>query len=108
MSEATPRPWTREVVRTSIGVCHKIGPFCPSKVTGKENYACIYDDCYSDVPRNEELLANAKLIVRAVNSHDALLAACKFAHVRALQTNDVDDELVSKLSAAIAAAEASE
>jgi hypothetical protein len=53
-----------------------------------------------------ETEANAEFIVRAVNSHEALLEACRFAHVRALQNNDPDADLIAKLFAAIQKAEA--
>jgi len=64
-----------ETVTTSVGVCHKIGPFSKDK-HGRENHACIYDDCNANVPEwyNKELLANARLIAAAPD----LLAALKF------------------------------
>jgi len=43
--------------------------------TTKLNYACLYDDCYSNEPRDLQLLADARLIAAAPD----LLAACKLA-----------------------------
>lgn len=66
----TPLPWTLETVPTSIGHCHKIMPL----------RACLYVD-HRDVANKDAKTVTAKadadLIVRAVNSHDALVAACK-------------------------------
>jgi len=73
-STHTPTPWKMETVKTSVGVCHKIGPLGSST---KIHHACLYDDSYSDKSCDLVLLSDAAFIVRAVNSHDALLAACK-------------------------------
>lgn len=72
MSETrfTPGPWKRETVKTSIGVCHKIGPLGKST---KLNHACLYDDCYSETPRDLQLLADAALIAAAPDLYTALL-----------------------------------
>lgn len=59
----TPGPWTLTTVPTSVGICHKVGPF-PWK-DGKQNHACIYADYPSKGAREEELLANARLIAAA-------------------------------------------
>ena len=64
MSGHTPGPWKLETVQTSVGLCHKIGPF-PWR-SGKENNACVYDDYASATnPVTQELLANARLIAAA-------------------------------------------
>lgn len=79
MSEVkhTPGPWTLETVRTSSGLCHKIGPF-PWK-TGKENHACIYDDYPSHgSDGTPELLANAHLIAAAPEMLEALIRALNY------------------------------
>jgi hypothetical protein len=62
----TAGPWSLETVTTSIGSCHKIGPF-PSLSVYEKTYACIYadnvsvgDEKHSNV--GTELLANARLI----------------------------------------------
>lgn len=58
----TPGPWELATVLTQIGVCHKIGRLGSST---KMKYACLYDDCYSDMPRDLQLLADARLIAQA-------------------------------------------
>lgn len=77
----TPGPWEVETVRTSIGVCHKIGPFPhPRPRESREHtYACVYEDGMSTQilaatgRLDSELLANARLIAAAPE----LLAALK-------------------------------
>ncbi len=69
MSKHTPGPWTLETVPTSVGICHKIGPF-PSTSVEKEGYACVYADNVwpGEGGRDKigaELLANAHLIAAA-------------------------------------------
>lgn len=73
----TAAPWTLETVRTSIGICHKIGPF-PWK-DGKENHACVYVDYPGDGAIEAELLANAKLIAAAPELLEALQAVVSVA-----------------------------
>lgn len=70
----TKGPWTLETVRTSSGICHKIGPF-PWKAD-KTNHACIYVDYPShdgSAARDKELLANARLIAAAPTMAEALV-----------------------------------
>jgi hypothetical protein len=69
----TPGPWTLETVRTSMGICHKIGPF-PWK-DGKQNSACIYVDYPGNGEIEAELLANA----RVMRSSPELLEALEYA-----------------------------
>lgn len=59
----TPGPWNLETVPTSVGICHKIGPF-PISHRERPTYACVYDDRMSRTP-TPELLANARLIAAA-------------------------------------------
>lgn len=59
----TPGPWTLETVKTSCGICHKIGPF-PWTDTEK-NHACVYVDDRMAWKHGPELLANAHLIAAA-------------------------------------------
>lgn len=66
----TPGPWTMETVRTSAGVCFKVGPF-PWK-EGKLNHACIYAD-YPSSREHAECEANARLIAAAPDLLEALL-----------------------------------
>lgn len=71
----TPGPWELETVKTSAGICHKIGPF-PGTCGREVGHACVYVDGLgvpdSD-PKRIELLANARLIAAAPD----LLAACE-------------------------------
>ena len=65
----TPGPWGLETVPTSIGSCHKIGPF-PNIGAREETYACVYADNvrisdYGSSGIGDELLANARLIASA-------------------------------------------
>ena len=80
MSEHTKTPWAMETVKTSIGLCFKIGPF-PSNGVYPETHACVYaDNIHShDLGHSkvgDELHANAAFIVTACNSHEALKASC--------------------------------
>lgn len=75
----TPGPWTLETVKTSVGVCHKVGEF-PSRGTRPTTYACIYEDGSSGwrlLERGDfsgsELYANARLVAAAPD----LLASAK-------------------------------
>ena len=62
----TPGPWGLETVRTSSGVCHKVGPFPGRRGDDKPRHACLYADYPSDSnPSDQELLANARLIAAA-------------------------------------------
>lgn len=76
----TPGPWTNQVVRTSVGVCFKIGPFPWRR--GKLNHACIYADY--PTPSNPEYLecaANARLIAAAPEMLEALRVAKEFMEI---------------------------
>lgn len=68
----TPGPWQLETVRTSCGICHKIGPF-PRSAGREVGYAFVYVDYPGNGQRELELNANAKLIATAPD----LLATCK-------------------------------
>lgn len=68
-SKHTPGPWALESVQTSVGSCHKIGPF-PSAGVRKQVHACVYADQLrlgldDESPIAVELLANARLIAAA-------------------------------------------
>lgn len=69
-SKHTPGPWTIQTVRTSSGICHKVGPF-PWK-EGLMNHACIYADYPGQGAAEAELLANANLIAAAPDLIEAL------------------------------------
>ncbi|CUJ80825.1 MAG: hypothetical protein J0I68_30775 [Achromobacter sp.] len=58
----TPGPWSLETVRTSSGVCHKVGPFPGRREDHPPRHACLYADYPSDSnPSDQELLANARI-----------------------------------------------
>ncbi len=70
----TPGPWVIETVPTSVGICHKIGPFPPRRpddVTYRSS--CLYADYPSGYnPADNELYANARLIAAAPDLLEAL------------------------------------
>lgn len=73
---STPGPWKLETVTTSLGTCHKIGPF-PSLGVRDTTYACVYADCvsmhqYGKSAVGDELMANARLIRAAPDLLKAL------------------------------------
>jgi hypothetical protein len=71
----TPGPWVLETVKTSCGICHKIGPFPPRQNGGKIRHACLYSDYdYALNPSDLQLLANARLIAAAPDLLEALKA----------------------------------
>lgn len=77
MSAHTPGPWEMATVPTTVGSCHKIGPFPSGGQSGK-TYACVYaDGCRigvdDNIPNAVELRANARLIAAAPD----LLAALR-------------------------------
>lgn len=62
LERCTSAPWTLETVKTSSGICHKVGPF-PYR-PDRQNHACIYHDYPNGElgPLELELRANAELI----------------------------------------------
>ena len=116
MSEAkhTPGPWRIETVDTSVGICHKIGPFPAEYAIRPNTWACVYVD---GMPRGhgalaETLLANARLI--AASPHllgvaKAALAFLQLGYTVGLGNvnDDVVDQLEERLKAAIAASNSS-
>lgn len=79
MSKHTPGPWVLDTIPTSVGICHRIGPFPPRRpddVTVR--HACLYADYPSAFnPADEELEANARLMAASPRMYDfiARLAA---------------------------------
>lgn len=71
----TPGPWGMETVRTSCGVCHKVGPWPHKWRAGATMSACIYDDYPSPPEGTDTMLANARLIAAAPELLAALIAA---------------------------------
>ena len=88
----TKGPWTLETVRTSCGVCHKIGPFPPRHFKPDEpTHACVYVDYPAhdqSHARDQELLANATLIAAAPDLLEALEAAQE--ELRLIRMKDCD------------------
>ena len=99
-SKHTPGPWRLETVPTSIGQCHKIGPF-----PGGHD-CCVYDDGrpVGTAAHSPELLADARLIAASPE----LLAACEIALEESRRLNRHGHGLSAnteiRLRAAIAAA----
>lgn len=98
----TRTPWTLETVKTSIGICHKIGPF-PWK-NGKQNHACVYVDWPGNGDIENELLANARLIAAAPRFFDALEQIARLAKTADRTRVDVATMLGEIADAAIAKA----
>ncbi len=105
MSEHTKGPWVYEAVKTSCGLCHKVGPFpSPEYMRGikKESHACIYDD-YPPTGGSSELVANARLIAAAPELLDLVkLVHGSFGGGRTITFSDDD---ISEFAAAIAQVE---
>jgi len=75
----TPGPWVLETVKTSVGVCHKVGPFPAKREDDKPRHACLYADYPSDFnPADQALLANARLIAAAPDLYEALQACIDY------------------------------
>jgi hypothetical protein len=97
MSKHTPGPWTMETVRTSCGVCFKVGPF-PWK-QGKLIHACIYADYPSpSSPEYHAAVANATLIAAAPELLEALSAAMAF-----IDSHAADPDLTAEMCRTYAA-----
>lgn len=74
MTEHTPTPWAIAEVKTSVGLCFKIGSDEMLNAAGKLTYVCVYDDYgYGDNAQH----ANVNFIVTAVNSIGPSLDALK-------------------------------
>jgi len=97
----TKGPWTMEVVRTSVGVCFKVGPF-PWK-QGKLNHACIYAD-YPSGTDYAECEANARLIAAAPELLEAAQIGLAFALVKFGNLDPDANAAFDRIRAAIAKA----
>lgn len=78
MSAHTAGPWSLNTVPTTVGSCHKIGPF-PRGLSG-ETWACVYaDGCRIGVDDNNpnavELRSNARLIAAAPTMYDYIASS---------------------------------
>lgn len=74
--KSTPGPWILATVPTSVGSCHKIGPF-PGAGQRPHTYACIYADGIRPgiddaLPAAVELAANARLMAAAPDMAEIL------------------------------------
>lgn len=107
--DAAPKwPLTLESVRTTAGMCHKLGPI--RWKDGKDNHVCIYDDYPGTRGGTPELVALAKLL-SAVHDLAALVRAMeaeitrlsdRVVAVGSVAINSVHREEVEKLRAKIA------
>lgn len=79
----TPGPWAMETVRTSCGVCHKIGPWPHKWRHGNDMSACIYDDYPSPAEGTDNMLANSRFIAWSRDAVPGLLAALEASQARA-------------------------
>ena len=74
----TPGPWVMKTVPTSVGHCHKIGPFPSTSKYREQVHACVYVDGLGLKPEDApELLANARLIAAAPELLEALIGAIR-------------------------------
>lgn len=65
-----------QTVRTSSGLCHKVGPFPGKREGDPARHACLYADYPSvDNPSDDELAANARLIAAAPDLLDHCIKA---------------------------------
>lgn len=74
MNKHTPGPWVMDTIQTSVGICHRIGPFPPRRPDDETvRHACLYADYPSGSnPADRELEANARLIAAAPELLEAL------------------------------------
>lgn len=77
----TPGPWIIATLPTSVGICHKIGPF-PAAGDRPYTYACVYGDGIrkdidDETPGAIELAANARLMAASPDMLAALQEVLK-------------------------------
>lgn len=103
MSKHTPGPWVLDTIPTSVGICHRIGPFPPRRPDDvKVRHACLYADYPSaSNPADEELEANARLIAAAPELLEALQVCIE--QITALcSADDVPDQARAAIAKATA------
>lgn len=90
----TPGPWPLETVKTSVGICHKIGQFPAPHSHRPITCACVYNDGYPDPNRpgtwNPELWANARLMAAAPELLHACFVVKQFLDALELATDEND------------------
>lgn len=84
----TAGPWSLTTVPTSVGSCHKVGPFPTGRPDGAPTFACIYADGIrigidDGLPRAIELAANARLIAASPTMYDYLVERAQSGDARA-------------------------
>ena len=92
MSDATPRPWYAMYFDESVATV-------PHWCVCEDTVLIVADEHYG-YGHDGEAAANAALIVRAVNSHDALVAACRMVLDDPGLTAAANDVIRSALAAA--------
>lgn len=102
----TPGPWILMTVPTSVGSCHKVGPF--PNGSRSETFACVYADGLrkgidDELPAAQELVANARLIAAAPDMLVALRRAA-LALAFAAESSPAMRDDYEAVSAAIAKA----
>ncbi|HCF4804159.1 TPA: hypothetical protein NIF59_002256 [Pseudomonas aeruginosa] len=103
MMKHTPGPWVMDTIPTSVGICHRIGPFPPRRPDDETaRHACLYAD-YPSVfnPADRELEANARLMTAAPELLEALQACIQ--QITALcSADDVPDQALAAIAKATA------
>ena len=89
MNRTTPRPWK---IEDSTHIVQAVGNAAGVVVCDVENYSRFTQD-------DARNAANAELIVRAVNAHDDLVAACKAALQLAWEVGSESEDGVGTLLA---------
>jgi hypothetical protein len=103
MAAGTPGPWVAETLRTSCGVCHKIGPWPHKWRYGETMHACIYDDYPSPSEGTDTMLANARRIARLPDLEAAYIALTAELTELRLQVITADGQAGEHYDARIAA-----
>ncbi|WP_179364482.1 hypothetical protein [Pseudomonas aeruginosa] len=99
----TPGPWVMDTIPTSVGICHRIGPFPPRRPDDETvRHACLYADYPSGFnPADRELEANARLMTAAPELLEALQACIQ--QITALcSADDVPDQARAAIAKATA------
>lgn len=99
----TPGPWVMDTIPTSVGICHRIGPFPPRRPDDETvRHACLYADYPSGFnPADRELEANARLMTAAPELLEALQVCIQ--QITALcSADDVPDQARAAIAKATA------